>query len=111
MPRKPRKTDTKKSMPPATTPQGREDQMISLAIDLAEQQLREGTASAQVVTHFLKLASSKEKLEREKLALENKLIQAKTEAIENQKNIEELYSNAIKAMQSYSGMDVDILED
>ena len=67
MPRTSKKVNTKKSAPPATTPQGREDQLISLAIDLAEKQLREGTASAQVTTHFLKLASSKEKLEREKL--------------------------------------------
>lgn len=111
MPRTGKKVDRKKSAPPATTPQGREDQLISLAIDLAEKQLREGTASAQVTTHFLKLASSKEKLEREKLELENELIKAKTESLQSQKKTEELYLNAISAMRSYAGMEVDILED
>lgn len=111
MPRSKKKEDKKKQIPPATTPQGREDQLISLAIDVAEEQLRNGTASAQVVTHFLKLASSKEKLERDKLELENKLIKAKTEALESQKNIEELYSKAIKAMQTYSGLDDDLVEN
>lgn len=111
MPRKKREVSTKKVAPPATTPEGRENQLIALAIDVAEKQLREGTASAQVVTHFLKLASSKERLEREKLELENELIKAKTENLQSQKNIEELYSNAIVAMQTYSGMVVDTLED
>ena len=111
MPRKKKEVSNKKSAPPATTPEGRENQLIALAIDVAEKQLREGTASAQVVTHFLKLASSKEKLEREKLELENELIKAKTENLQSQKNIEELYSNAIVAMQTYSGMVVETLED
>lgn len=92
---------------PATTPEGREDQMISLAVDLAEEQLREGTASSQVITHFLKLATTREKLEKEKLACENQLLKAKTEAIESQKHIEELYAEAIKAMRSYSGDESD----
>lgn len=109
MPRTRKKVDVKKSAPPATTPQGREDQLIALAIDVAEDQLRKGTASAQVVTHFLKLASSKEKLEREKLELENELIKAKTETLQSQKRSEELYSNAIAAMKSYAGLEVDIL--
>lgn len=111
MPRTNKKVNTKKSAPPATTPQGREDQLISLAIDLAEKQLREGTASAQVTTHFLKLASSKEKLEREKLELENELIKAKTESLQSQKRTEELYTNAIAAMRSYAGLEVDIFEE
>ena len=111
MPRKKKKVDQKKPAPPALTPEGRENQLIALAMDLAEQKLRDGTASAQEVTHFLKLASSKEKLEREKLSLENKLIEAKTEALQSQKNIEELYSNAIKAMQTYSGVGIDVIED
>lgn len=89
---------------PALTPEARENQMISLAVDLAEQQLRDGTASSQVITHFLKLATAKERLEREKLEQENKLLIAKTEALQSQKHIEELYSNAISAMRNYSGM-------
>lgn len=88
---------------PATTPDAREAEMISLADQLAEKQLREGTASAQVITHFLKLGSSRERLEQEKLALETKLVQAKTEAIANQQRQDELYAEALRAMRAYSG--------
>lgn len=88
---------------PALTPEARESQMISLAVNLAEQQLRDGTASSQVITHYLKLGTMKERQEREKLEEEIKLLRAKTEAIESAKHIEELYADAIKAMQSYSG--------
>lgn len=77
--------------------------MIELADQLAERQLRDGTASAQVITHYLKLGSSRERLEQEKLALETKLVEAKTEAIGNQQRTEELYRNAIIAMAAYSG--------
>lgn len=90
-------------MRPALTPEARENQMISLAVDLAEQQLRDGTASSQVITHFLKLATTKERLEREKLEQENKLLLAKTEALQSAKRVEELYTDAIKAMKQYSG--------
>lgn len=88
---------------PALTPEARENQMISLAIDLAEKQLAEGTASSQVITHFLKLGSSKAELEREKLAMENELIKAKTEAIQSQGELKELYSKALDAMKIYAG--------
>ena len=93
---------------PALTPEARENQMISLAVDLAEKQLIEGTASSQVITHYLKLGSTKEKLEREKLEEENKLLRAKTENLQSQKNVEEAYLKAINAMKRYSGNgDVD----
>lgn len=105
------KKDTKKKRPPAMTPEGRENQLIALAVDVAEQQLLNGTASAQVITHFLKLASSKEKLEREKLANENELLRAKTQNLKSQEKIEELYSNAIKAMKVYSGVETIDEED
>ena len=88
---------------PALTPEARENQMIALAVDLAEKQLMEGTASSQVITHFLKLGSSKAELEREKLAMENELIRAKTESIPSQKKMEEVYLNALNAMKRYSG--------
>lgn len=88
---------------PALTPEDREDQLISLAVDLAEKQMREGTASAQVITHYLKLGSTKERLEKEKLAKENLLLQAKTESLQSLKRTEELYQNALNAMRSYSG--------
>ena len=77
--------------------------MIALAVDLAEKQLMEGTASSQVITHFLKLGSSKAELEREKLAMENELIRAKTESIQSQKKMEEVSLNALNAMKRYSG--------
>jgi hypothetical protein len=94
-----------KKMKPALTPEARENQMIALAVDLAEKQLIEGTASSQVITHFLKLASSRERLEKEKLEKENELLRAKTEAIESAKRVEELYSDALKTMRSYRGED------
>lgn len=97
--------ENKKSMRPALTPESRENQLVSLAVDLAEQQLREGTASSQVITHYLKLGSTKEKLEKEKLIEENKLLKAKTEAIQSQKRVEELYAEAIRAMRNYAGYD------
>lgn len=77
--------------------------MIYLATELAEQQLRDGTASSQVITHYLKLGSSKEKIEKEILERQKDLITAKTEALQSARHIEELYANAINAMKSYSG--------
>lgn len=95
--------ETARRMRPALTPEARENQMISLAVDLAEKQLMEGTASSQVITHYLKLGSTKERLEKEKLEEENKLLRAKTEALQSAKRVEELYSDAIAAMRKYSG--------
>lgn len=93
---------------PALTPEARENQMISLAVDLAEKQLLEGTASAQVITHYLKLGATTAKLEKEKLERENELLKAKAKALESAEKIEELYSNALNAMRNYSGSgDVD----
>lgn len=98
-------------MRPATTPEAREGQLISLATDLVEQRLRDGTATSQEVVHFLRLGSMRERLERERLENENILLRAKTEAIESQAKIEQLYANAIKAMQRYSGNGDDDDED
>ena len=92
-----------KKIRPALTPEAMENQMISLAVDLAEKQLQEGTASSQVITHYLKLGSMRERLEREKLAEENKLLRAKTKSIEEAADMKDLYVNAIKAMARYSG--------
>lgn len=96
-----------KRIRPASNPEARENQMISLAVDLAEKQLLEGTASSQVITHYLKLGSTKERLEKEKLEEENKLLKAKTEALQSQKRVEELYANALSAMRNYSGLGED----
>lgn len=96
-------SDSTRKRRPALSPEARENQMISLAVDLAEKQLQEGTASSQVITHFLKLATTRAQLEKEKLQQENKLLSAKTAAIESQKRVEELYANALRAMKGYSG--------
>lgn len=85
------------------TLEDREHQLISLAVDLAEQQLRDGTASAQVITHYLKLGSTKDRLEQEIMAEQKELLKAKTESIQSAKRVEELYLDALNAMRSYSG--------
>lgn len=99
-------TSSSSSLPkmrPAITPEARENQVISLAYDLAEQQIRDGTASSQVISHFLKRGSEREKLEMERLKEENKLLRAKTKAVESAEEIKVLYSEALKAMRNYSG--------
>lgn len=96
-------SSSSKSMRPALTPEARENQLISLAVDLAEKQLIEGTASSQVITHYLKLGSTKEKIEREILEQQKELISAKTENLKSARRIESLYEDAIKAMRRYSG--------
>lgn len=88
---------------PPTTPEARENQLIALAIDLTEEQLRDGSASPSVITHFLKLATEREKLERVKIERENELLTAKVDAINQSKEIEDLYKNAINAFRTYSG--------
>lgn len=95
----------KRKIRPALTPEARENQMISLALDLVEKRLIEGTASSQETTHFLKLASSKERLEKEILEKQKELIAARTESLQSTKHIEELYADAIRAMNSYKGND------
>lgn len=97
------KKKSSKRLRPALTPEAREQQLISLAVDLAEQQLLDGTASSQVLTHYLKLGSTREKLERERLEEENKLLRAKVDAIKSAEKQEELYAQALKAMSRYSG--------
>jgi len=103
--------DNKRKRPPARTLESRENQMIDYAIDLAEKQLLEGTASSQVITHYLKLGTTRERLEKEKLVKENELLKAKTEALQSAKRIEELYQEAMDAMKSYRGQDDDNEED
>ena len=98
---------SKKRIRPALTPEARENQLVSLAVDLAEKQLLEGTASSQVITHYLKLGTTKHKAEMEKLERENELLRAKTESLQSAKRIEELYEEALRAMKNYSGYGVD----
>lgn len=95
----------------ALTPENRENQLVALAVDLAEKQLREGTASSQVITHYLKIGSTKEKIEKEILEKQKDLIDAKTKALHSSERIEELYKNAIKAMSEYNGKSNESEED
>lgn len=99
--------DSRPKSRPALTPEARENQMIALAMDLVEERLRNGTASSQETTHFLKLGTEKERLEREKLQKENELLLAKTNAIQSSERSEALYSEVMKAIRDYSGSNDD----
>ena len=98
-----RPSSSPRKIRPALTPEAEENQCISLAMDQAKRQLADGTAPSQIVTHFLKLGTTKAQLEREKLEHETKLLEARTEALQSAKRVEELYEEALKAMRSYSG--------
>ena len=101
-----------KTSRPALSPEARENQMIALAVDLAEKQLRDGTASSQVITHFLKLGTTRAELEKEKLRIENKKTEAQIKSIQSADEMKVLYENAIKAMRTYGGHgDPDEYED
>lgn len=95
---------------PATSVEARENQLISLAVDLAAKQLSEGSASAQVITHYLRLGTTRERLEKEKIEHENKLLEARTKALQSAEKVEELYANALAAMRSYSGSEENELD-
>ncbi len=100
-------TNTKRKARPALDPEARENQMIALAVDLAEKQLIEGTASSQVITHFLKLGTTKTELEKEKLRRENDVLSAKAKAYQSGEEMKELYERAIEAMRDYNGRSDD----
>lgn len=97
------KKELQPKRPPAKTPEGREQQLIALAMEATEKRIRDGTASAQELVHFLKAGSPTAKLERQILEKQKELLVAKTAAIESQKRVEELYANALSAMRAYSG--------
>lgn len=94
----------KRKRTPARSPEGRENQMISDAFDLAERKLRDGTASSQLIVHFLKLATTREQLENEKLRSDLKVADAKVRHMESQATSAELYEKAINAFKSYAGV-------
>lgn len=98
---------TTRKQRPAITPEARENQMIALAVDQAEAMLRAGNASPSIIIHYLKLATTKEQLEKEKLIEENKLLRAKTEAIASSEEQKEMYVQAINAFKKYSGNGAD----
>lgn len=109
-----KKCDTKIAVrPPAMTPEGQEAQMIALAMDCAKKQMEEGTASSQIIAHYLKLGTAKEQLELEKLRKENLLLEAKTKAIESSQERSEMYKEALEAFKRYKGYDEedDMYED
>lgn len=97
---------TKRRVKPAITPEGRENQLISMAYDLAEKHLREGTATSQEICHFLRMGSPSARLEQENTRLKQKKMEAEIKQIESQQRVEELYANALAAMRSY-GMHSD----
>lgn len=100
----PTKTDSgKRPRKPALSPEARENQMIALAMDLVEQRLRDGTASSQETTHFLKLASSTERLEKQIKEKQKALIEAKTNSYASSDEIKALYADAMAAFKSYNG--------
>lgn len=90
---------------PATTPEQRENELIALAESVAEEQMRAGTASSQVITAYIKLGSSRERLEQQRIAHENELTRVKIEAMASAQRVEEMYKEALDAMRSYSGQD------
>lgn len=110
MTRKEKPKQITREFPPAETLEQKEEQMVLLAMDRAEQQIRDGTASGQVLAHYLKIGSTKERLEKQILGEQKKLIVAKTEQIESQKRIEELYARAVEAFVDYSPSEEDDIE-
>lgn len=92
-----------RSRPPGKTPEDRENQLIAAAVELAERQIIEGTASAQVITHYLKLGSSREKLEQRRIEQEVLKLQKQQEIMESAQRVEEMYSEAMDAFRAYSG--------
>lgn len=95
----------------ARTVKARENQLINLAVDLAERQLKDGSATSQVITHFLKLATVREQLENDKLRSDLKLAEAKVQQIHSEEEKNELYLKALAAMKSYSGQDFEEDDD
>lgn len=97
------KKPTRRSYGPARTPQAKENQLIDMAFKLAQEKLQNGTASSQLITHFLKLATTREELENDRLRAELDLSRAKIKQIESQATSQELYTEALSAFRSYSG--------
>lgn len=107
----PKTAKIRRRQAPGRSIESRENQLINLAVSLAERQIKEGTASSQVLTHFLKLGSTNELLERQKLEKENQLLEAKTRALQSAQRVEELYAKALSAMRAYSGQVEESEED
>lgn len=100
-----------RSRKPDTTPEGRESKMVSLAERLAERQLRDGTASSQVLVHYLKLGSSRERKEQAKLEGEIVLQEARVKALGSTERLEKLYESAMTAFRGYQGQPPETEDD
>lgn len=96
---------------PSLSPEAQENRMIALAVNLAEQQLRDGTASSQVISHYLKLGSTKAKLEKEILEKQKDLLTAKADSIRSNDELRGMYAEAIRAMSKYQGSNTGDIED
>lgn len=105
------KSNRRRVVSPASSADAREDQLVSLAFDLAESRLKDGTASAQETTHFLKLGSRRGRLEEARIQNENLLMSAKIDAIKSAERVEELYETALGAMKQYTGQDPEDEEE
>lgn len=103
MPRTKRPACGVRDEPPSTTFEGREQQLVNLASNLAEKKLRDGTAPSQLIVHYLRLGTTRERLEQERLRQENEMLRAKTEAIESQRHSNEIYEEALRMFRVYSG--------
>lgn len=96
------------------SPEAYENRLINKAYKAVEKRIESGEATAAELVHFLREGSIRQQLELEKLKKENELLKAKTESIASQKEVKELYSEAISAFRKYSGvpsMDDEELED
>lgn len=103
--------EKKTRRPPASTPEARENQLIAKAYDLAEKQIEEGTASAQVISHYLRLGSSRERLEQRRIQMETELMEARAENLAAVRRSEELMADALNAFRAYSGQESPADED
>lgn len=96
-------SDDRPKIRPALTPEARENQLIALAIDEAERRILDGSATSTLLVHFLKLATTRERMEKEIMEKQKELLEAKTKAIKDAEDSKELYAKAIAAMRRYSG--------
>lgn len=102
---------SKRRRPPAKSLEAREQQLVASAVDLAEKKILDGTASSQIIVHYLKLGSTSEKLNQEILKKQKELLTAKTDSIKAEAESKELYQQALDAMRKYSGRGESSYED
>lgn len=89
-----------KTTPPLSD-KDHEAKLISLTLQMAEQQLIDGTASSQVMTHFLRLGSIRSKVELEKLRLENNLLTEKIQSEKMGQQLKEMFQDVMESLRDY----------